>query len=112
MAYVDPKNVDSPRANWKLIDVLRNGRQDGKGDGDASLAIGSWDDFDGSGPSFVFAIRWNGSTKEKSSVGHPQSRGLPTWFIVPWWMNDAILNSGLIPDGKRALVDALLASNK
>lgn len=111
MAYIDPKTVDSPRANWKLLDVLRNGEEDGKGDGDAALAIGAWDELDGKGPYFAFAVRWNGESKDKKGVGSPQSRGLPTWFIVPWWMNDAIMNGGLIPAKKKALVKALLESN-
>lgn len=102
MAYIDPKTVDSPRANWKLIEVLRNGKKNNKGDDDASLAIGEWDG------ERVFAMRWNGSSKDPRGVGNPQSRGLPTWFILPYWMNDTILAGDLIPEGKRALVAALM----
>lgn len=104
--YVDPTTVVSPKASWTLIKVLKNGETNGKGDDDAALALGKWDDFDGSGPSPVFAARWNGSS-ETSGVGNPQSRGLPTWFIIPWWMNDAILKSDLITPGDRPLVAAL-----
>jgi hypothetical protein len=32
----------------------------------------------------VLAMRWNGSSKE-GGPGHPQSRGLPTWYILPDW---------------------------
>jgi hypothetical protein len=110
MAYVDPSKVVSPKANWTLIKVLRNGETHGKGDDDAALAIGNWDELDGEGPYPVFAMRWNGSKKSETGVGNPQSRGLPTWFIVPYWMNDAILNSGLIPDGEKPLVAALLGN--
>jgi len=102
MAYIDPKTVISPRAKWKLIEVLRNGARDGKGDDDAAIAIGEWDG------KRVFAVRWNGTSEDKAGVGSPQSRGLPTWFIVPSWMNSAIIDSNIIPDGKRALVTALL----
>ena len=106
MAYIDPKKVDSPRANWKLIEVLRNG-ENGNGDGDAALAIGEWDD--GEGLNRVLAVRWNGQSSDDRGVGNPQSRGLPTWFIVPYWMNEAIINGNVIPDEKRALAAALMA---
>lgn len=106
MVYVDPKTVDSPRANWKLIEVLRNGDINGRGDNDAALAIGEWDG------ERVFAVRWNGTNKEARGVGSPQSRGLPTWFIVPWWMNKAILESDVIPESKRSLVAALMVDEE
>ncbi len=48
---------------------------DDRGPGGTSLAIGRWDDEP------CLAIRWNG--KEGSPVGNPQSRGLPTWFVLP-----------------------------
>jgi hypothetical protein len=105
MAYIDPKTVDSPRANWKLIEVLRNGKKNNKGDDDAALAIGEWDG------ERVFAMRWNGSSKETRGVGNPQSRGLPTWFILPYWMNETVLAGDLIPEAKRALVAALMADD-
>lgn len=108
MTYVDPSKVVSPKANWSLIKVLRNGEEHGKGDGDAALAIGHWDDLEGDGPIPVFAMRWNGSKAQATGVGNPQSRGLPTWFIVPHWMNDAILQGGLIPESEKPLVAALI----
>jgi hypothetical protein len=109
MAYIDPSKVVSPKANWSLIKVLRNGETHGKGDGDASLAIGKWDSHEGDGPESVFAMRWNGVKAEATGVGSPQSRGLPTWFIVPWWMNAAIIDSGLIPEADKPFVTALLS---
>lgn len=109
MAYIDPNTVVSPKASWSLIKVLRNGETPGKGDGDASLAIGKWDDHDGNGPQSVFAMRWNGTKAAKTGVGNPQSRGLPTWFVVPWWMNAAIIDSGLIADADKPFVTALLS---
>lgn len=78
MAYQDPKKVDSPRGRWRLIEVLWDGGAD-----EDSLAIGMWDD------SPVLAMRWNGSSKE--GVGHPQSRGLPTWFVLPKWSYGGVL---------------------
>ena len=109
MAYVDPKIVVSPKANWSLIKVLRNGEENGQGDDDASLAIGKWDDLEGLGPQTVFAMRWNGTKNQPNGVGNPQSRGLPTWFIIPWWMNDAIIASGSISDADMPFVTALLS---
>ena len=102
MAYIDPRNVDSPRASWKLIEVLRNGRIDGQGDGDMALALGEWNG------DRCFGLRWNGSDADASGVGNPQSRGLPTWFILPEWMHETILGSDIIPEAKRALAAALI----
>ena len=107
--YIDPGTVVSPKANWSLIKVLRNGEVHGKGNGDASLAIGKWDSLDGDGPQSCFAMRWNGSKADANGVGNPQSRGLPTWFIIPWWANQAILDSDLIAEADRPFVVALLS---
>jgi hypothetical protein len=69
--YIPPSEVVSPRQHWSLIAVLHDG-----GPGDSALAIGRWDNQP------VLAMRWNGNDKD-SPIGNPQSRGLPTWFIVP-----------------------------
>src|ERR1700694_4205477 len=68
--YIQPSDVQSPRRHWSLIHVLFDG-----GPNESSLAIGRWDNKP------VLAMRWNGN--EDSPLGNPQSRGLPTWFIVP-----------------------------
>jgi len=47
-------------------------------------------------------MRWNG-TKD-NQIGSPQSRGIPTWFIVPAKYQEAILQSGSITNDKLALV--------
>lgn len=83
MAYQDPSQVDSPRGRWRLLRVLWNSRVEGSGDGGASLALGTWDGEP------CLALRWNGDRGE--GVGSPQSRGLPTWFIVPRELSDALL---------------------
>jgi hypothetical protein len=101
MAYIDPTTVNSPRANWTLIEVLTD-----RGPGDVSLAVGTWTS-DQEPPQRVLAMRWNGHDGDEG-VGHPQSRGLPTWFIVPRWMYSTILNGDVIPAEKRALVAALV----
>ena len=68
--YVRPADVHAPKRYWSLVQVLFDG-----GEGDSSLAIGRWEN------NPVLAMRWNGTTE--SPLGNPQSRGLPTWFIVP-----------------------------
>ena len=77
--YVKPGDVHAPKRRWQLFHVLFDG---GDEDNDravenstVSLAIGRWDDQP------ALAMRWNG-TKD-NSLGNPQSRGLPTWFILP-----------------------------
>ena len=70
--YIPPKNVKSPKGRISgEIKVLRDG-----GAGDWSLAKLIWDKKD------TFGIRWNGNDENKG-VGNPQSRGVPTWFILP-----------------------------
>ena len=72
MAYVDPATVVSPKQIIKRVDVLYN---TGQGRGSWSVARLIWDGEEKLG------IRWNGD--EDSAMGNPQSRGLPTWFVVP-----------------------------
>ena len=96
MSYIDPKVVASPKAQWKLIDVLYNG-----GDDEDALAIGEWEG------ERRLAARWNGS-EQYSGIGNPQSRGLPTWFMLPKWTYAGILSSQTIPSAKLALAKALL----
>jgi hypothetical protein len=40
-----------------------------------AVALGYWEGKE------TLAIRWNGD--DENPVGTPQSRGLPTWFILP-----------------------------
>ena len=94
MPYPRPRDVRSPRAHWALIHVLAD-----EGEGEHSVAVGLWDDQP------VLALRWNGGG-EDGALGNPQSRGLPTWFIVPEKFNSAVLSE--LPEGKRALAQAVL----
>ena len=81
--YTKPGNIKSPKRHWQLFHVLFDGGAEdnpkavelGMENSTASLAIGRWDGRP------ALAMRWNG-TAEKP-IGNPQSRGLPTWFIVP-----------------------------
>jgi hypothetical protein len=78
MPYVNPETVDSPKASWKLKRVIYN-----SGQGGWSVARGEWE----GDP--CLGVRWNGS-KADEGVGNPQSRGYPTWFILPDGLRDAI----------------------
>ena len=84
---IPPTKVTSPRLHWSLITVLEDDK-----DG-VALAIGRWDDDP------VLAIRWNGT--DENPIGNPQSRGLPTWFILPKWSYDGFL--AILPPDKRKL---------
>lgn len=78
--YPQPEDVTSPKLHWSLIKVLYKGDPEGY-----SIAIGKWDNEP------CLAMRWNAC--EWRPVGNPQSRGLPTWFIVPDRLVDPILGS-------------------
>jgi hypothetical protein len=69
--YVDPTTVHSPKSVWTLDEVIFS-----TGQGGWSVARGTW-----YGKS-VLGMRWNGSDDEDGN-GSPQSRGFPTWFIIP-----------------------------
>jgi hypothetical protein len=88
--YISPASVVSPKAHWSLIDVL-----DDQGSGKISVALGRWDNCP------VLGMRWNGN--DNSSIGNPQSRGLPTWFIMPEGNVSEALIKELRPE-KQALV--------
>lgn len=68
--YILPIEVISPKSRWSLIDVV-----DDQGPGEISVAVGRWDNRPRLG------VRWNG--RSENPIGNPQSRGLPTWFLMP-----------------------------
>jgi hypothetical protein len=92
---MDPTTVRSPKAHWTLIDVLYDGGND-----EHSLAIGEWDG------TRVLAARWNGASAKE--IGNPQSRGLPTWFVLPEVYWAALLDQSFVPREKVTLAKALL----
>lgn len=69
--YISPTAVTSPKRYWSLIAVL-----DDQGPGNIAVAIGRWENEP------YLGMRWNGDN-ENNPIGNPQSRGLPTWFILP-----------------------------
>lgn len=70
MNYVDPASVISPKNKVSNVEVIHDG-----GEGNWSVAKLKWEGKPDLG------IRWNGHYDQP--IGLPQSRGYPTWFIVP-----------------------------
>jgi hypothetical protein len=89
-----PEDVHAPKKHWSLIAVLEDNVKDERSGHTCALAVGRWD------TQPVLGMRWNGH--ENQPLGNPQSRGLPTWFIVPSQFNEAVLKmGGLSPDKVR-----------
>jgi hypothetical protein len=81
MSYVHPEKVLSPKDTVRGVRVLYN---TGPGENSWSVAEVNW------GGDDRVAIRWNGLDGE-DGVGNPQSRGHPTWFVVPDPLKEAVL---------------------
>ena len=100
MAYVKPGDVHAPKQHWQLFHVLFDGGAEDNPKAlentTVSLAIGRWDDHP------VLAMRWNGTSD--NPIGHPQSRGLPTWFILPDQHVQSILSAFAFSNSKLAFV--------
>ena len=74
MAYIHPSIVKSPKDRLGNVNVIID-----KGEDLWAVAEVEWD-----GKSRM-GVRWNGGETAKGfpGVGNPQSRGVPTWFILP-----------------------------
>ena len=80
--YKAPQGIYTPKDMITDVDVIYDG-----GDKGVSIAKIIWDNKE------VIGIRWNIALKElndtdkklgnKDCLGHPVSRGYPTWFILP-----------------------------
>ena len=77
MAYIQPGNVISPKAKWRLVDVVLD-----RGESDCAYALGMWEN------RRCIGFRWNGN--EEQPLGNPQSRGLSTWTILDRKLHQAI----------------------
>jgi hypothetical protein len=97
MPYIPPEEVISPKASWRLVDVIID-----KGPENCAYAIGMWD------RKRRIGFRWNGS--DGAPLGNPQSRGLPTWVMLDTALNRAVVKlvEKLNPD-KTPIVRAFLA---
>lgn len=85
--YVSPHDVHSPKDRWNLIAVLDEATMD-----DCALAIGRWE------LEARIALRWNGGSD--SAIGNPQSRGIPTWFILPEKYRKVVLEGAGLSEDK------------
>jgi hypothetical protein len=73
VAYINPNLVTSPKGRVANLTVIYDG-----GEGDYSVATMLWDGKPATG------VRWNGGDGAMfQGLGNPQSRGIPTWFILP-----------------------------
>ncbi|SRR6266536_2837883 len=79
MSYVDPQTVTSPKNLVSDVEVIYDS---GPREDSWAVATLRWDKRPAVG------IRWNGAPG--SGVGSPQSRGLPTWFVVPDELADLV----------------------
>jgi Cdc6-like AAA superfamily ATPase len=74
MSYIKPDLVISPKNSVSDLRVIYDG-----GENSWSLAEMKWEG------DKVMALRWNGGSTDQRfpGIGNPQSRGVPTWFILP-----------------------------
>ncbi len=89
LGYQDPSLVKSPKGAVSHLHVIYDGGEqvaDAAGWVGWSIAELEWYEEP------TMACRWNGSTEnhEISGIGNPQSRGNPTWFIIPSPLQDII----------------------
>ncbi|HMH00442.1 MAG TPA: hypothetical protein VK555_03460 [Terriglobales bacterium] len=77
MPYIRPASVIAPRSALRAVDVLYETGEDGW-----AVAQLNWNG------DLVLGIRWNGGLE--SSLGTPNARGIPTWFIVPPELEEVI----------------------
>lgn len=82
MSYIDPNTVISPKSSVSAVRVIED-----KKEGSFSIARLRYDGRE------TLACRWNGG--ENEPVGHPNSRGIPTWFIIPDQMQGDIMRGAI-----------------
>ena len=93
--YTEPHQVTSPRVSISNLRPVYD-----RGEWEFSVALLDWEHKPRVG------VRWNGGTDvdtKSLSPGNPQSRGLPTWFVLPDEFNSAtlqaLLDGGLVGGG-------------
>jgi hypothetical protein len=87
--YRDPKTVSSPKDKVSSVEIVFD-----KGPVELSWSVArlKWEG------SPAIGIRWNGDSS--NSIGTPQSRGNPAWFIVPEELKEAVLKAAKDSDGR------------
>jgi hypothetical protein len=96
MPYISPDSVLSPKGMVEDVEVIYD---KGPEDGSWSIVKLKWNKRDAVG------IRYNGDA-QTSNLGLPQSRGIPTWFILPKEIESAVLAAAKGLDAEKT--DALL----
>lgn len=82
--HLDPHSIRTPkRSITGEIKVLHD-----DGDYSWSIVLLTWDG------RRSFGVRWNGGFADNSS-GNPQSRGFPTWFLIPDALSRSIAENEL-----------------
>jgi hypothetical protein len=106
MSYQDPTQVRSPKGAVTHLHVIYDGGEQTTHPGWEGWSVAELEWYENP----VLAIRWNGSTTHASisEVGNPQSRGNPTWFILPKPLHDAV-KAELKNAPKQQRDDALVA---
>jgi hypothetical protein len=81
MSYIDPRTVISPKNLVRDLEIVFDA---GSREGSWAVATFLWDNKPRVG------IRWNGELGQ--GVGTPQSRGVPTWFVLPEELAEPVLD--------------------
>jgi hypothetical protein len=82
VSYQDPSIVKSPKGAVSHLHVIYDGGEQAADAGDwAGWSVAELEWYEEP----TMACRWNGSSDnpEVSEIGNPQSRGNPTWFVIP-----------------------------
>lgn len=83
----NPKEVVSPKSRLTgPIEVIAEHRAENERTWPYSVARFKWDRAPAVG------IRWDGDPDNPNDVGTPQSRGLPTWFILPAELAEVVVD--------------------
>ncbi|WP_295608618.1 hypothetical protein [uncultured Lamprocystis sp.] len=78
MSYISPEAVQGPKKRVSNVRVVYDG-----GPGGGAVCELEWEGEPG------VAIRWTG--EDDWPLGNPQSRGNPTWFLVPAEFQEVVL---------------------
>jgi len=101
---VDPERVLSPKSRLRgPIKVIKRDKFKEEGSEEElhySIAQFVWDSRE------VTGIRWDGDPDRPDDVGNPQSRGLPTWFVLPKPVAAVLLKHGRLEGSMPAAQNA------
>ena len=100
MTYISPEAVQGPKNRVSNVRVIYDA-----GPGNAAVARLECDGQPSVG------LRWNGD--EGRPLGNPQSRGNPTWFIVPAAFQDVVVERvrQLVPESEEEAAYRAMAAD-